>query len=110
MERVGLFSPSDEAEDVSTTDLKFLMVPYYLAQLSQRLQVSESRNRESVISTASSLHLQFLATTERLGLRNDNNSRGAGISEYDGDDAAGGTGVAGGSPGYPCRAAVTSSE
>lgn len=36
--RMGVFSSNEELEDVNTTDLKYAMCPFYLAELTDRLE------------------------------------------------------------------------
>eukprot|EP00958_Prasinococcus_capsulatus_P023455 scaffold3464_cov406-Prasinococcus_capsulatus_cf.AAC.16 len=90
VQSLGLFSSNEDADDVSTADLKsacttananpLVVACRTLASCWERqivrsivmlycLQVNESRSRESIVGTASSLHAQFLALIERLGLR-----------------------------------------
>ena len=49
MDTLGLFSPNEQADDVATADLKYLLVPYLLA---------EAQSRDSTQDKA--LHLQRL--------------------------------------------------
>lgn len=49
VDTLGLFSPNEQAEDVATADLKYLLVPYLLA---------EAQSRDSTQDKA--LHLQRL--------------------------------------------------
>uniref|UniRef100_A0A0C9QW85 TSA: Wollemia nobilis Ref_Wollemi_Transcript_4449_1593 transcribed RNA sequence n=1 Tax=Wollemia nobilis TaxID=56998 RepID=A0A0C9QW85_9CONI len=63
IDRLGLFSPNEGKEDISTTDLKYLLVPYYLGELTEKIQNS---NRLQIIRT-SQLHLkEFISICEKL--------------------------------------------
>ena len=60
VDSLGLFSPNEQAEDIATADLKYLLVPYLLAEAMsrdstqdkalhlQRLQMAASSLRTSV--------------------------------------------------------------
>lgn len=56
IDSLGLFSPNEDLDDVAGADIKYLLVPYYHADLVQRLPLTSLRRRQS---------LQFL--NERLG-------------------------------------------
>lgn len=65
IDRLGLFSSNEEKEDISTADLKYLLVPYYLGELTEKIQNSD---RLQIIKT-SQLHLrEFVSICEKLEL------------------------------------------
>jgi immunoglobulin-binding protein 1 len=60
IDSLGLFSPNEDLDDVAGADIKYLLVPYYHADLIQRRPLTSLRRRQS---------LQFL--NERLGALNE---------------------------------------
>jgi immunoglobulin-binding protein 1 len=41
IETLALFSANEDKEDISTADLKYLLVPYYLGYLTEKLPVED---------------------------------------------------------------------
>lgn len=65
IDQLGIFSANEELEDVATADLKYLLVPWMLAELLQR-QMTGSRLQAL---RAARLHLSaFIGRCEQLGL------------------------------------------
>eukprot|EP00246_Nothoceros_aenigmaticus_P016534 TRINITY_DN7590_c0_g1_i2.p1 TRINITY_DN7590_c0_g1~~TRINITY_DN7590_c0_g1_i2.p1 ORF type:complete len:410 (-),score=57.88 TRINITY_DN7590_c0_g1_i2:704-1894(-) len=62
--RLALFSANEEKEDISTADLKYLLIPFYLADLTEKLP---SNNRPQMIHIITDYLLVFLRSSERLG-------------------------------------------
>ncbi|KAH9325988.1 hypothetical protein KI387_006166, partial [Taxus chinensis] len=65
IDRLGLFSPNEGKEDISTADLKYLLVPFYLGELTEKILDS---NRLKIVKT-SQFHLkEFVSICEKLEL------------------------------------------
>ncbi|GBG65903.1 hypothetical protein CBR_g54194 [Chara braunii] len=65
VEVLGLFSPNEDKDDIVTGDIRYLLVPYYLADLMQR-RVDGDRKEHVRLSR---LHLSaFVRSCDRLGL------------------------------------------
>jgi immunoglobulin-binding protein 1 len=64
--RLGVFSPNEDIDDINTSDLKYLLVPYYLA-VAEGLTIDDHDREEHLQSQVRYL-LGFLGKAERLGL------------------------------------------
>lgn len=63
--KLGLFSPNETKEDVSTANLKYLLVPYYLGEMTEKI----AQEDRIPILNASQNHLkEFIALCEVLEL------------------------------------------
>jgi len=58
IDQLGLFSPNECKEDISTTDLKYLLVPYYLGELTEKIHNS---NRLQIIKTSQAHLKEFVS-------------------------------------------------
>lgn len=65
IDQLGLFSPNECKEDISTTDLKYLLVPYYLGELTEKIHNS---NRLQIIKTSQAHLKEFVSICEKLEL------------------------------------------
>lgn len=71
-DRIGLFSTNEEKEDISTGDLKYLLVPYYLGELTEKL---ETEDRVQLVRVAKGQLLSFIRTCERLELLSESDAQ-----------------------------------
>lgn len=61
VESAGLFSSNDDAEDIPTAELKFLLVPYYLAELLGTCPAPEGpTQRLPLVTEAQAAYTTFL--------------------------------------------------
>ncbi|KAL2650186.1 hypothetical protein R1flu_018314 [Riccia fluitans] len=65
IEQLGLFSANEEKEDISTADLKYLLVPFYLADLSEKVQ---SPDRLQLVRTSLSYLRAFIRRCDNYNL------------------------------------------
>lgn len=65
IDQLGLFSPNEGKEDISTTDLKYLLVPYYRGELTEKIHNS---NRLQIIKTSQAHLKEFVSICEKLEL------------------------------------------
>ncbi|KAI3990756.1 hypothetical protein MKX01_023056 [Papaver californicum] len=63
--KLGLFSANETKEDVSTSNLKFLLVPFYLVELTERLS---HRDRLEVVKTSQAKLKKFITFCEAMEL------------------------------------------
>lgn len=64
---LGLFSPNETIEDISTRDLIYLLVPYVYAQVIERIRTTERDERlaslaQAQVCLASEFHIVHIAT------------------------------------------------
>ncbi|KAF9495855.1 TAP42-like protein [Pleurotus eryngii] len=57
---LGLFSPNETIEDISTRDLVYLLVPYIYAQVIERMRTTEREDRLASLAQAQRLLRSFL--------------------------------------------------
>lgn len=62
---VGMFSKNESHEEISTNDLKFLLLPFFLAQTTLKLC---SADRKNVVDVAKVYYEDFLKRSEEYGL------------------------------------------
>jgi hypothetical protein len=65
---LSIFSPNESLEDLSTTDLPFLLTNYYLAELTQRLPSSSHIERKRILSAARDAYERYLNILDSYGL------------------------------------------
>ena len=65
---LSLFSPNESLEDLSTSDLPFLLTSFHLAELTQRLPSSSPHERSAVLSAARDAHERYLHLIDGYGL------------------------------------------
>ncbi|KAI3951665.1 hypothetical protein MKW92_039303 [Papaver armeniacum] len=63
--KLGLFSANETKEDVSTSNLKYLLVPFYLVELTERLS---NRDRLEVVKTSQAKLKKFITFCEAMEL------------------------------------------
>lgn len=66
MDSLGLFSSNDEVEDISTADLKYLLIDYYAGDLGSRTCAREPRDRLRDLLEASFFLKTFLTKCDRM--------------------------------------------
>ncbi|KAK4043409.1 TAP42-like protein [Parachaetomium inaequale] len=57
---LSIFSPNESLEDLSTTDLPFLLINFHLAEVTQKLPSSSPPERQSVLSAARDAYERYL--------------------------------------------------
>ncbi|KAK3353024.1 TAP42-like protein [Lasiosphaeria hispida] len=65
---LALFSPNESLEDISTSDLPYLLTHYNLAELTQRLPSTTPRDRQRLLSTARDAYERYLHQLDSYGL------------------------------------------
>ncbi|CAM6083092.1 unnamed protein product [Calypogeia fissa] len=68
IDKLSLFSSNEEKEDISTGDLKFLLVPYYLGFLTEKLSTKDTPSRLRKVDASKSQLLAFIRVCDRLEL------------------------------------------
>lgn len=63
--KLGLFSANETKEDVSTSNFKYLLVPFYLVELTERLS---NRDRLEVVKTSQAKLKKFITFCEAMEL------------------------------------------
>jgi immunoglobulin-binding protein 1 len=66
--KLGVFSPNEGVEDISTTDLPFLLVGYYLAELVQKISTTTPHDRRVIIERAREYYEQFLGQLDNYSI------------------------------------------
>ncbi|KAG7834517.1 hypothetical protein KL943_002901 [Ogataea angusta] len=64
VQQMALFSVNEDIDEVSTGDLRYLAIDFYIAQV----LVNTVVNRASTLKTCNNLYLQFLYTLENYGI------------------------------------------
>jgi hypothetical protein len=57
---LSLFSPNESLDDLSTTDLPFLLTNFHLAEIAQRLPSSSPQERKRILSAARDAYERYL--------------------------------------------------
>ncbi|BBM97789.1 immunoglobulin-binding protein 1 [Marchantia polymorpha subsp. ruderalis] len=65
IDRLGLFSTNEEKEDISTADLKYFLVPYYLGDFTEKLASSD---RLQIVRASQSNLKAFIRNCDNLNL------------------------------------------
>ncbi|KAK6262508.1 hypothetical protein QUC31_008324 [Theobroma cacao] len=63
--KLGLFSSNETKDDISTTNLKYLLVPFYLAELTEKLVQDD---RIQILKTSQSKLKEFISFCEAMEL------------------------------------------
>ncbi|PIN27122.1 Protein phosphatase 2A-associated protein [Handroanthus impetiginosus] len=63
--KLGLFSPNETKEDISTTNLKYLLVPYYLAELTEKIS---EEDRIQILKASQAKLKEFISFCEAMEL------------------------------------------
>jgi hypothetical protein len=69
--RLSLFSPNETAEDISTSDLPYLLVNYYLAELIQKRSSPTPQSRRAIVSSARDAYERYLHLLDSYSLLSD---------------------------------------
>ncbi|OIW31967.1 TAP42-like protein [Coniochaeta ligniaria NRRL 30616] len=69
--RLSLFSPNETAEDISTSDLPYLLVNYHLAELTQKMPTPTLQARRTLLSSARDAYERFLHQLDHYILLSD---------------------------------------
>lgn len=69
--RLSLFSPNESLEDISTSDLPYLLVNYYLAELTQKLSTPTLQARRALLSSARDAYERYLHLLDSYSLLSD---------------------------------------
>ena len=69
IDTLGLYSPNDILEDITTKDLIFFLVPYYHGNIHARYAINDTR--ENDITTSLSLYKKFMHQCENILLLTD---------------------------------------
>lgn len=64
---VGLFSPNEAVEDIATSDLPYLLVEYYVAELVQKTPNLSPAQRIDVLTDARNAYERFLSVVDSYG-------------------------------------------
>lgn len=72
----GMFSENEGFEEIPTGDIKYLLLPFFLGQLTLKLNSAESDTRKNLVEVAEVYYKDFLQRCVEYGLteRNDNNN------------------------------------
>lgn len=68
VDNLALFSSNEDAEDLATGDLQYLMIPYYHAELLSTLYYDQPDARIVALKAACRLHNAFLTRLQQYGL------------------------------------------
>jgi flagellin-specific chaperone FliS len=63
--KLGLFSANETKEDISTTDLKYILVPYYLAELTEKIAQDD---RIQILKASQAKLKEFISFCEAMEL------------------------------------------
>ncbi|KAG4305616.1 hypothetical protein PORY_001172 [Pneumocystis oryctolagi] len=63
--KLGLFSNNEEIDDINTSEIKFLLIDYYIAEL---LDKNATSDRSSAIKTSKNLFISFLTLCDNYAL------------------------------------------
>ena len=77
IDRAGVFSPDETAEDIPTAHLKYALAPFYLAEILTRVRASEPSARLPIVTETARHHADFLALCRRRELLPARPRRGA---------------------------------
>ncbi|KAG5437473.1 hypothetical protein PCANB_000901 [Pneumocystis canis] len=70
--KLYLFSINEEIDDINTSEIKFLLIDYYIAEL---LDKNATSNRSSTIISSKNLFISFLTLCENYGLLTDSDKK-----------------------------------
>ncbi|KAJ9158117.1 TAP42-like protein [Coniochaeta hoffmannii] len=65
---LSLFSPNESLEDISTSDLPYLLINYYLAELAQKLPTPTLQARRALLSSARDAYERYLHLLDSYSL------------------------------------------
>ncbi|CAD6446323.1 6148325e-b84a-471a-a13c-ac9ddf3c9088 [Sclerotinia trifoliorum] len=59
-DRLALFSPNETLEDINSSDIQYLAIPYRIADLGQRLSTTDTSDRKVILQEAKKCYEAFL--------------------------------------------------
>ncbi|KXX76104.1 Immunoglobulin-binding protein 1 [Madurella mycetomatis] len=68
IDAASLFSPNESLEDLSTSDLPYLLTNFHLAELTQKLPFTSPEERKRVLSSARDAYERYLHLLDSYGL------------------------------------------
>ena len=68
VDSLGLFSPNEEAEDIPTSDLKYLLLPFYRGELAAQTRARDPLSRAAALADAAQHYRAFLSEARQYGL------------------------------------------
>ncbi|KAK4112316.1 TAP42-like protein [Canariomyces notabilis] len=68
IDAVSLFSPNESLEDLSTSDLPFLLTNFHLAELTQKTPFTSPQDRKRVLKSARNAYERYLHLVDSYGL------------------------------------------
>lgn len=66
--QLRVFSPNESLEDLSTTDLPYLLVQYHLAELAQKIPTAAPRERKQILEKTRNCYERFLFALDSYSL------------------------------------------
>jgi immunoglobulin-binding protein 1 len=69
--RLSLFSPNESLEDISTSDLPYLLVNYHLAEVAQKLSTPTLQARRALLSSSRDAYERYLHLLDSYSLLSD---------------------------------------
>jgi hypothetical protein len=68
VDRVGVFSTNETADDISTADLQYVLAPFYLSEVVSRTRTPDPSSRLPIVTEAAENHELFLSMCETYEL------------------------------------------
>ncbi|KAJ9138814.1 TAP42-like family protein [Pleurostoma richardsiae] len=68
VDRLSIFSPNESAEDISTSDIPYLLLSYHIAELVQKQSTSSPDARRRILDTARRAYERFLRLLDSYSL------------------------------------------
>ena len=68
VQRLALFSPNESLDDVSTSDLPYLLLDYHLAELHQRVSPTSPHDRRASLERAREAYERFLSRLDHYAV------------------------------------------
>ncbi|EON96542.1 putative type 2a phosphatase-associated protein 42 protein [Phaeoacremonium minimum UCRPA7] len=65
---LSIFSPNESLEDISTSDLPYLLINFYLAELTQKISATSPHERKKVLERARDAYERFLHMLDSYSL------------------------------------------
>lgn len=66
--KLSIFSPNESVEDISTSDLPYLLVNFHLAELTQKISAASPHERRTVLDRARDAYERFLHVLDSYAL------------------------------------------
>ncbi|KAI1386541.1 TAP42-like family protein [Hypoxylon trugodes] len=83
--KVALFSPNESVEDISTSDLPYLLVSYRMAELLQKVSTKSPLERKTALNTTREVYEKFLHLLDNYSILSASDSKL--FTEYNEDPA-----------------------